>query len=126
MPTDPSITAQFRHRPVLTRRRWQALPVVHSNHAALVCGLRPGEYRRRGDSYERDLASLGVEEPPDDPRLVVEDVDGITLRLQIERTSTRSPVVTPAALRAAVERLIEAALDGAARPASECGCGGHR
>jgi hypothetical protein len=117
MSSDPSIPSKSPEPPVLTRGRWEALPVVHSNHAALVGGLRPGDYRRRGDTYERYLRSLGVDdEPVEDACLLVEHVDGVTLRLEIERGSERRPALTPAALRGALDRLVRAALDGAARP----------
>jgi hypothetical protein len=129
MSSDPSIPSRSPQPPVLTRRDWQALPVVRTNHAALAGGLRPGEYRRRGDTFERYLAALGAVGEPPDGALFVEEVDGITLRLQIERASTRSPdAVTPAALRGAVDRLIRAALAGAAGAGAgpECGHCGHR
>jgi hypothetical protein len=116
MSTHPSIPTNSPEPAVLTRRRWETLPVVHTHHAALVGGLRPGEYRRRADTYERYLGSFGVEdEPIEHDRILVEHIDGITLRLEIEGVFERPPAVTPAAVRGALDRLIRSALDGAAR-----------
>ena len=114
MSNDPPIPAPG---PALSRRRWEALPVVRSHIAAFAAGFRPEEYRTRGDSYEHYLVRSGSQvEPTPEPVVVVEEAPGVTLRLEIERrhtTTTRTS--SPADLRIALERLLRAAL-GAAPP----------
>ena len=98
MSSDPPIPAPG---PALSRRRWEALPLVRSHIAAFAAGYRPGEYRTRGDSYEHYLARSGSQaEQTAEPVVVVEEAPGVTLRLEIERlhtTATRTS--SPADLR---------------------------
>jgi hypothetical protein len=115
MSDDPSMSTATG--PALSRRRWEALPLVRTHMDAFTAGFRPGEYRTRGDSYERYLARSGSRAAPSpEPVVVVEQAPGVTLRLEIERRhSTASRVSSPADLRIALERLLRAAL-GAAPP----------
>jgi hypothetical protein len=101
--------------PALSRRRWEALPLVRSHMDAFAAGFRPGEYRTRGDSYEHYRARSGRQgEPAPESVVVVEQGPGVTLRLEIER---RHPAAartsSPADLRVALERLLRAALEAA-------------
>jgi hypothetical protein len=102
-------------RPALPRHRWEALPLVRSHMDAFAAGLRPGEYRTRGDSYELYLARSGhAVEPAPEPVVVVEQAPGVTLRLEIERrASSAARTSSPADLRVALERLLRAALGAA-------------
>jgi len=114
MSTDPSPSSPAQS-PALSRRRWEALPLVRSHMDAFTAGFRPGEYRTRGDSYEHYLARCGHHvEPSPESVVVVEHGPGVTLRLEIER---RRPAVartsSPADLRVALERLLRAALEAA-------------
>jgi hypothetical protein len=115
MSNDPSMRTTTG--PALSRRGWEALPLVRTHIDAFAAGFRPGEYRTRGDSYEHYLARSGSPtEPAPDPIVVVEQAPGVTLRLEIERRhSTASRTSSPADLRVALERLLRAAL-GVAPP----------
>jgi hypothetical protein len=99
----------------MTRRRWEALPRVRSHIDAFASGFRPGEYRTRGDTYERYLARSGLAvEPSPESVVVVEQGPGVTLRLEIERRpSSAARTSSPADLRIALERLLRAALGAA-------------
>jgi hypothetical protein len=101
--------------PALSRRRWEALPLVRSHLDAFAAGFRPGEYRTRGDSYEHHLARAGRRhEPAAEPVVVVEQAAGVTLRLEIERHHADvARTSSPADLRVALERLLRAALEAA-------------
>jgi hypothetical protein len=71
------------------------------------------------DSYERYLARCGIDVAGavEDRWTVVECIDGLTLRLEVDRTRHRSGVRVPSAasIRTAIERLVETAL-GAGPP----------
>jgi hypothetical protein len=99
----------------MTRRGWEALPQMRSHIDAFAAGFRPGEYRTRGDSYERYLARSGsAVEPSTESVVVVERGPGVTLRLEIERRpSSAARTSSPADLRIALERLLRAALGAA-------------
>ena len=101
--------------PVLSRRRWEALPIMRSHLDAFAAGFRPGEYRTRGDTYEHHRARAGSRREPDaEPVVVVEQAPGVTLRLEIERHHPdRARSSSPADIRVALERLLRAALEAA-------------
>jgi hypothetical protein len=114
MSSEPSIPDPSRRQPVLTRRGWECLPLIRTNYVALSAGLHPGEYRRPDDSYERYLARCGVDAAgvAEDRWTIVECIDGLTLRLEVDRTRRHSWDRPPsaAAIRSAIERLVETTL----------------
>jgi hypothetical protein len=114
MSSHPSIPDPAR-RPVLTRRGWEGLPIIRTNYVALSAGLRPGDYRMPDDSYERYLARCGLDVAGvvEDRWTLVDCIDGLTLRLEVDLTTRRNGERPPSAasIRTAIERLVETALD---------------
>jgi len=116
MPSHPSISNPAGEHPVLTRRGWERLPLVRTNYVALSAGLHPGEYRMPNDSYERYLARRNIDAVTEDRWSIVDCLDGLTLRLDVDRAcdGEADRRLTPELLRAAIERLVETALGAGA------------